>query len=167
MRVWIGLSLLVLASTAGAEPPASQQDYLNHGERWFRATQYHKAIEEFEQGYQQLGRPFFLYLMAESYDRLAGLASKTPVEVLESKQRALEIYRSFVETAAPEEPRLDKARARILSLPQEIKEMETQRTDQEASVKLLNENIKQLLTEIRALRELLLRRERGATPAAW
>jgi septal ring factor EnvC (AmiA/AmiB activator) len=167
MRVWIGLWLLLLSSSAGAEPPLTDQDHLVFGQRWYRATQYHKAIEEFEQGYVQNGKQICLYFMAESYERLAGLTAKTASEVLENKRRALEIYKSFVETAPPIDPALDKARERIESLPQEIKELEAQRAEQEASIKLLNENIKQLLAEIRALREQLPRREQGATSAGF
>lgn len=161
MRVWPCLWIIVFTSSA----LANSGEHLNAGQKWFEVARYQKAIEEFEQAYQENAGVICLYHIAQSYERLATLPTKTPSEVSENKQQALELYKTFISKGPPSQPALEVAHSRIESLPQEIKELEAQRAEQEASIKLLNENIKQLLAEIRALRELLPRRERGATSA--
>jgi uncharacterized coiled-coil protein SlyX len=112
--------------------------------------------------------------MAESYERLEGLPTNKVNEVSEGKLRALEIYKSFVETTPPTDPALDKARAPIELLPQEIKELTEHVAKQELSLKVLNESLKalndkmdQVLAALRALPDQLLRRERGGTSAGF
>jgi tetratricopeptide (TPR) repeat protein len=163
------LMLAAFGRSAYAEQPTVAQDYASQGHASMSLTEWPKAIEEFGQAYRQERKAPYLYWIAQCYEQLASLPTKTPAEALESKQRALSIYQKFIETALPMEIGVENARGRIESLRQEIKELTGQLAEQEVSAKILNENIKLLLTEIRALRELLLRRpsgERAAIPTA-
>jgi uncharacterized coiled-coil protein SlyX len=130
-------------------------------------AQYQKAIEEYEQAYQEESRPAYLYFIAANYEQLANLPTKSTAEVLAAKQQALVVYESFVEKAAPDEPGLDIARGRIEALRQEIKDLTAQAAERDATLKAMNDKLDLLIKEVRALCEQLPRRDRGATPAGF
>ena len=77
------------------------------------------------------------------------------------------VYESFVEKAPPDESGLDVARGRIEALRQEIKELAAQVAEREVTLKAINDKLDLLIKEVRALREQLPRRDRGATPAGF
>jgi tetratricopeptide (TPR) repeat protein len=167
MRILVIGWLLLWIGSSRAEPPLTALQHIQRGYRWQTATRYEKAIEEFEQAYLLEERPLCLYYMATSYDRLANLATKSASEALESKQRAVELYTAFVEKAPPDEPGLDVARGRIEALRQEIKDLTAQAAERDATLKAMNDKLDLLIKEVRALREQLPRRDRGATPAGF
>jgi tetratricopeptide (TPR) repeat protein len=166
MKVYCGLCILVLAGPAWADP-AEALRHANRGLKWRAVAQYQKAIEEYEQAYQEESKSTYLYWIAEHYERLANLPTKSAAEVLAAKQQALVVYENFVEKAPPDEPGLDVARGRIEALRQEIKELTAQAAERDATLKAINDKLDLLIKEVRALRELLLRRDRGATPAGF
>jgi hypothetical protein len=129
-------------------------------------AQYQKAIEEFEQAYQEEARPAYLYWIAETYERLASLPTKNAAEVLAAQQQALVVYESFVKEAPPDAPGLDVARGRIEALRQEIKDLAVQAAEREATLKAMNDKLDLLIHEVRALRDSLARHDRAAAPAA-
>jgi hypothetical protein len=166
MKVYCGLCILMIAGSAWADP-AEALRHANRGLKWRAVAQYQKAIEEYEQAYQEESRPGYLYFIAESYERLARSPTKSAAEVLAAKQQGLVVYESFVEKAPPDEPGLDVARGRIEALRQEIKDLAAQAAERDATLRAMNDKLDLLIKEVRALRELLLRRERGATPAGF
>lgn len=165
MRVGTIIWILLVASSAAAEPTLDAGTHAAYGQKWLDSTQYQKAIEQFEQAYQLQANAIYLLWMADGYERLAGLATKTPAEIMECKQRALELYKVFVKKAPNTEPRLNEARARIEPLHQEIEELRALMAEQAASLKAIQSDTKQLVVEVRALRELILRWMRGERTA--
>ena len=166
MKVYCGLCILMIAGSAWADP-AEALRHANRGSKWRSVAQYQKAIEEYEQAYQEESRPGYLYWIAENYERLANLPTKSAAEVLAAKQQALVVYESFIEVATSGEPGLDVARGRIEALRQEIKDLTVQAAEREATLKAMNDKLDLLIHEVRALRELLPRRDRGATSAGF
>jgi hypothetical protein len=164
MKVSWSLCILMFAGSAWADPVEALR-HANRGLKWRTVAQYQKTIEEYEQAYQEESRPGYLYFIAESYERLANLPTKSAAEVLAAKQQALVVYENFVEKAPLDEPGLDVARGRIEALRQEIKDLTAQAAERGATLKAINDKLDLLIQEVRALRELLLRRDRGATPA--
>jgi tetratricopeptide (TPR) repeat protein len=167
--LWI-LTLLALGQPAFADPPATVQAHVSQGHISILLTEYQRAIDEFGQAYRQEQKARYLYWIAQCYERVASLPTKTPPESLESKQRALSIYERFIETAPPMEPGLEIARGRIAPLRQEINDLTGQIAEQGASLKSIQSDIKQLVVEVRALRELILRwmrGERAGTPTTF
>jgi hypothetical protein len=149
--------LMILSARSFAEAPeADARNHFTLACGWREVKQFQKAIGEFEQAYLLDRKPGHLYFLAQSYEQLACMPTKPASEVLEAKMQALGLYETFIEKAPPGEPGLDVARSRIQPLRQEIKELAAQRTEQEASLKDLRSDIKQLVLEVRTLRELLL-----------
>jgi tetratricopeptide (TPR) repeat protein len=169
MKSYWGLCILMLTGSAWANSVEALK-HVNRGVRWRAVAQYQKAIEEFEQAYQEEATPSYLSWIAQTYERLANLPTKSAAEVLAAKQQALVVYESFIETAPAGEPGLDVARSRMDPLRQEIKELAAQAAERDATLKAINDKLDLLINEVRALRELLLRREHGvrtATPAGF
>lgn len=168
MRVWICLLVTALSMPAFAElPEAAAQQHFVLGTRWRELRQFQKAVGEFEQAYLLDGKPLHLYYMAQSYEQLASIPTNTASEVMANKMQALGLYETFIEKAPQGEPGLEMARARIELLRQDIKQLAAQVAEREASLRLLNDKMDQILTEIRGLREFVLRREHANIPATF
>lgn len=163
MKFCIVLIIMVLSVPAFAGlPEADARQHVFLATRWRDLRQFQKAIGEFEQAYLLDGKPLHLCYMAQSYEQLADMPTKTTSEMLESKMQALALYEIFIEKAPHGEPGLDVAHNRIEPLRQEIKDLRAaQRTEREVSLKELRDDMKELVVEVRALRELILRWMRG------
>ena len=159
MRFWICLWMVVMFTGSAWAGSAEALSHADRGKKWRVVAQYQKAIEEYEQAYQEDDRPGYLYFIAQNYERLANTPTKTSTEVLAAKQQALAVYESFIEKAQEGESGLDIARHRIEPLRQEIKDLAVQ-------VASKVDKIDQMLAELHAIHELLLRRDCGGHATA-
>lgn len=144
------MSLSVSAFAQAPEEDAGHHVVL--ATRWRELRQFQKAIKEFEQAYLIDDKPLYLFLMAQSYEELASMPTRAVPEAQEGKMQALGLYQTFIEKAPQGTHLLEVARSRIAPLRQEIKELADQVTDREASQRSIQNDIKQILLEIRMLR---------------
>lgn len=165
MRIVIVIWIALMTYPALAEPIQTAQDLYRGGLNWKAARQYSKAIDEFAQAYRQRPEPVYLYRMAQSYEGMAALPTKTVVEVLESKQQALGLYETAIATAAPTETWINEANGHIEQLRQEINKLaielaaeREQREQQRLRIKAIEERLQVMESRIEVLIDLFRQR---------